>query len=100
MRRSVENFSGDMTVCSPEAGGSRGEKNRRTVMWMEEEKRKQIQLNEYQRAAVLDESPACVVNANVRKDHGPDREDPVSASGEKRAAGRYGRSDIYEQGSG
>ena len=54
MRSCVENFSGDMTVCSPEAGGSRGEKNRRTVMWMEEEKRKQIQLNEYQRAAVLD----------------------------------------------
>ena len=65
MRSCVENFSGDMTVCSPEAGGSRGEKNRRTAMWMEEEKRKQIQLNEYQRAAVLDESPTCVVNANV-----------------------------------
>ena len=30
---------------------------------MEEEM--QIHLNEYQRAAVLDESPACVVNANV-----------------------------------
>lgn len=26
---------------------------------------KQIHLNEYQKAAVLDESPACVVNANV-----------------------------------
>ena len=31
----------------------------------EETKTKQIHLNEYQRAAVLDESPACVVNANV-----------------------------------
>ncbi len=29
------------------------------------EETKQIHLNEYQRAAVLDESPACVVNANV-----------------------------------
>ena len=28
---------------------------------------KQIHLNEYQKAAVLDESPACVVNARRRR---------------------------------
>lgn len=34
-------------------------------MKMAEDRARQIRLNEYQRAAVLDESPACVVNANV-----------------------------------
>ena len=35
------------------------------VKEMTGEREKQIRLNQYQRAAVLDESPACVVNANV-----------------------------------
>ena len=34
-------------------------------MKMAEDRARRIRLNEYQRAAVLDESPACVVNANV-----------------------------------
>ena len=54
-------------------------------------------LNPYQMTAVLDESPACVVNANVgRKDNCSDRKDTVFISGEADTAGRNDCSDFYK----
>ena len=85
----MENSGGDMMICCPRRqhsacsfpGGEnafpeqkreedRSEDHQKIIggseeKMTEETKTKQIHLNEYQRAAVLDESPACVVNANV-----------------------------------
>lgn len=57
-----------------------------------------MELNDYQKTAVLDEHNACLVRANVGsgKNNGSYRKDPLSSPAEKNPPGKYDRSDLYK----
>ena len=56
-----------------------------------------MELNDYQKTAVLDEHNACLVRANVGSgNNGSYRKDPLSSPAEKNPPGKYDRSDLYK----